>query len=557
MTSDHEANRPGPAKRRDVLPQREAELRREFERQPEAVGPVLELADLLVGLGRREEALNLYRQVVNAVEAGTQQQSRAHVQLASQLTLLGRDQEAAEHGATAQRLGGALPTERADLGVQGTTPEQLTQVSPAVRVDAGGAAQATETAVAGPPGALVAAWNDQRDGTVSGVWRLGTAWSDDGGESWTESLIRPPFAGADDYEGDPIAAYDPRTGDAWVGGVSFYQGGSIFVARRRAGQNSFSAPVVASKEPDGFYDKPLLVAGRGPSDPDSTRLYITYSGGLIWSDDLGRTWSPTVPLFPSEIYYQPRIGPDGTLWILSWDHDAGIWLRRSTDGGSTVGARTSVVTRMDAWLASDASRVPGSQRIPPLPSLAVGRDGTLYVVYCDTSSVTDGETDLDLFLTTSGNRGQTWTAPVLVNQDAPSSPALPGDQFAPWLEIDENGRLHLVFMDTRYHAQSDEDFEALIDVTYSFSDDGGVTWHETRVTGSSTSSTAAVWQGGPLVDDYQFIGDYIGLTVSDPKRPVVVYSAQSGNDLDIFSRSLEPPIFIDGFESGTLDAWSP
>ena len=368
------------------------------------------------------------------------------------------------------------------------------------------------------------------------IWRLGGAVSDDGGATWTEGLVPFPGERPERFEGDPMAAWDPRSGDSWIGGVRFYTGGGVYVARRPRGSAWFEEPVEVHAESNAFYDKPLMTAGPAPGSPDETRLYVVHARGLHSSTDLGQTWSPPVDLGEErpEVGHQPRVDAAGTLYILSWDREDGIWLRRSTDGGATVGPRRSVATRMGTWDFGEGLPVPGSYRVFPLPSLAIAGDGTLHVVWSDVTEVVDDEMNLDVYLTSSTDGGESWSAPVIVNGDADP----PGDQFNPWIETDGRGRLHVVYHDTGYHSQSDDAPAGLVDVTYAVSEDGGTTWAEARVTDTSTSSSDAVWVGG-TVEDYQFLGDYFGQTVTANGDVVVLYAAAPDGDLDIFSRRIE------------------
>ena len=535
----------------------EAMLRRSIELDPKDLESRYELGMLLTTRGRHHEAA----QTFEALLSRAPEDGNAYARLAAAHYFLGQKDSALAALDAAKRFGGRIPSalpalleEPTALPPNPMASGSLVDAGTAVRLDAGGSAQATETSIAGAGQNLVAAWNDQREGTANGVWRLGAAYSTDGGASWNESLMRPPGAVADDFEGDPMSAFDRRTGDTWIGGVSFYLGGSTYVARRRAGNNFFDTPVIVNDNPDLTYDKPLMTAGPGPGAPNTTRLYVTYSEGLQSSGDLGSTWGPLVPLgIPFlELAYQPRVDADGVLSIVSWDSGDTIWLRRSVDGGASVSPRQAVATRLDVWGLQDSTRVPGQFRAPSLPSLAIAPDGTLYVAYADTTSIVADNANLDLYLTHSTDGGNTWSIPAVLNTD--TNP--PGDQFAPWLEVDTEGRLHVLFFDTRFTPQDDDSTFGLVDVSYAFSDDGGMSWHESRITETSFSSADAVWKGATNVPDYQFIGDYLGLTVLDSGDVVVVYPSASSGDLNVYSRRLETPIFVDGFESGGLSAWS-
>ena len=81
-------------------------------------------------------------------------------------------------------------------------------IGPPIRLDVGGGVQAgNETTVSvsrANPLEVVAGWNDWRDSGPSEVIHSGFALSLDGGDTWTDSLLRPPLANQSTIEGDPI-----------------------------------------------------------------------------------------------------------------------------------------------------------------------------------------------------------------------------------------------------------------------------------------------------------------------------------------------------------------
>ncbi|MEM9597500.1 MAG: tetratricopeptide repeat protein [Acidobacteriota bacterium] len=536
-----EPSSPGPP-RPDDAPRVEAELRASLEREPDSVPHLRRLAALLEAQGRRDEAAAVFGRLLRA----DPEAEGVHLRLAS-LALLAGDDEGARRHLDLAHSGAPLPGALA-AAFSEVEPVLVSPIrglgDPPVRVDAGGGAQAAETSISGRGPVLVAAWNDQREPGSNGYWRLGGALSRDGGATWSEGLIRPGNNIPDIHEGDPMSAYDPRTGNLWVGGVRFFGGGNVYVARLRPGASAFDTAVVAAT-PNIVVDKPLMTAGPAPGNPNATRLYIAYSGGLEASANLGTTWNHLDDLAGiDEASYHPRVNADGALFLTSWDWTDGIWLRRSFDG-INLEARRRIATRTDYWSTQDATRVPGNFRAPPLPVLAIDPDGDLVVVYCDTASIFGGETDLDLYLIRSSDDGLTWTAPRSLH------PSDSGDQVAPWLEIDDGGRLHLVYYDTRYHPQSDADPVGLVDVTYAYSDDGGVTWFESRLTDTPTATDDTDWGG------YEFLGDYLGLTTLGDGGAMALYAAApGGGDLDVYAQRVGPGLFRDGFESGGTGAWS-
>lgn len=395
-------------------------------------------------------------------------------------------------------------------------------VGPAVRVDSGGIGAANETSVAISPAAplrLLSAWNDYRVGSA----RLGVSLSVDGGATWLDQLLRPPLANQTLEEGDPMTAYDPRTGKLWAGGIAFGAGGGVFVAALDFGATSFAPTVMANMT--AAADKGWMAAGPDPLNLSATRLYVAYNQGLLTSTDEGQNWNSAVSL-GSGFAFLPRVGPAGEVYVSFWSGGGPIFLWRSFDGGQTMLGPTQIANRMDFW-TDGSDRVPGDFRVPPLPSMAVDpTTGDLHAIFCDTTDVTGLETNLDLYWTTSTDQGINWSPPVVFHGD--SIPT--ADQFFPWLEIDAEGRLHVVWFDTRHNAQLDADPAALIDVHYAYSEDSGQNWSEQRITSCSFSSADDGFGG-------TFMGDYLGLATAGG-RTLVAYPDTSSGDPNVYVRSI-------------------
>jgi hypothetical protein len=179
---------------------------------------------------------------------------------------------------------------------------------------------------------------------------------------------------------------------------------------------------------------------------------------------------------------------------------------------------------MDVWDTHGSDRFPGTFRVPSLNYLAVDpNDGTLYCAYFDTTNWDGGNRNVDIYLTISTDQGSNWSTPQVVNGD--SSPA--GDQFWPWIEVDQEGRLHLLYLDTRHTVQNDGVQHGMFDAYYALSVDGGASFTEYRLTPASFDSYYA---GGSS----QFLGDYLGLAVGGDYVYPCYPSTQNGNP-DIFT----------------------
>ena len=478
----------------------------------------------------------------------------AHARLAVVRYYSGDLEAARDHYGQARRLAAPVPSVLASLLENGSPAVATVRqggagaaVGPQVRIDAGGNGRANEISAAGVAspagGEIVATWNDYR--SPGGEIRVGVATSVDGGATWTDQLVRPPVPNQSGVEGDPMTAYDRVTGDLWVGGISFLAGGGVFVARKPPGSTTFEPAVMALA---GGADKGWMASGAAPSGGPERRLYVTYDRGVQWSGDLGQTWS-AVRSLGFGLGFLPRVGAQGRLYVSFWDTASEYFLLRSDDGGATLSAPLPIATRLDPWGTHDPTRVPGTFRVPPLIYLALDpADETLYGIYFDTTSIAGSERDVDLYFTRSTDQGDSWTTPRILGPVG----GQPGDQFFPWLEVDDDGHLHMVFFDTRNTAQTDEDASAFIDAYYATSADRGDTWTETRL-------TSIPWDSATEQDSFnQFIGDYLGLAIAG-KNVFPVYLSSQNGDSDVFTHLVDasgPPLFSDGFESGDTSAWS-
>ncbi len=507
-------------------------------------------ADALNRDGQRDASNAQLREAI-AIDPGY---AKAHARLAAQLTMLGDIEAAKPHADLAEQLGGTLPSvlrTRLDRGFppapempQAGAPTPPPVVGEQVRIDDDPVqARANETSASASdfnPMVAVAGWNDYRS-DIRSFFSLTT----DGGETWDEFVLRPPAQFQSSVEGDPMCAHDHRNGYLWAGAISFGFNGGLYIARLDPGQSEFNDPVMMVV--DGGVDKGWLAAGANPfapGNPNLTKLYCAFNFGLVSSDDLGDTWSGITSL-GFGLGFLPRVGPDGELYILSWDFEDGIQLHRSFDGGDTILGPDIIATRMDVW-GIDGTRFPGSFRVPPLNYMAVDpTSGDLYVVYFDTTQVVAGSTTVDLYFLKSTDRGANWTEPVAITQGDPGIE----DHFFPWLEVDANGRIHMVYFNSR---GSDQDSFGLIDAVYSYSDDAGETWSPSVLTPFPYNSEQ---DGNP---GNTFIGDYLGLALAGDRAYPVYNSNQNGN-ADIFAHAIvtpppggDCPEDLDG--SGTVDS---
>ncbi len=379
--------------------------------------------------------------------------------------------------------------------------------------------------------------NPKNPKQAAAAWQVNVsaAYSQDGGETWKVAEGTAPK----DYRvsGDVSLAYD-AAGHAILCYIAFDKLGSmnywargatrngIFIRRSLDGGQTWepeAIPVFAHDSTPGipFEDKPWVVADT--SSPHAGNLYIGWTQFTLAASDLvfsrstdgGKTWSKPIKL--SSVSGLPRddngalegfhgvVGPDGTLYTI-WDGRDGIMMAVSHDGGATFSKERLIIAAGPGYFGIEGvQRSNGFPQIGLDPRSAIGSKndprsaiggkddprgvkagGILYVAWSDYSNG-----DVDVFVASSSDRGQTWNKPVRVNTD----PIHNGnDQFFQWLAVDpESGAVNLIFYDRRTDNR-------LTTVTLARSTDGGQTFQN------------YTWDPEGFEAEGDFLGDYLAIT---------------------------------------------
>ena len=189
----------------------------------------------------------------------------------------------------------------------------------------------------------------------------------------------------------------------------------------------------------------------------------------------------------------PCVSPDGEIYV-SWAGPLGLVFDKSTDGGETWGSDIFVSDMPGGWDFD----VPGIYRCNGMPitmcDISNSPDrGTIYIVWADQRN---GTTNTDIFLSKSTDKGNTWSIPVKVNNDATAR-----HQFFVWSTIDQStGHLWFVFYDRRNTTGSETDVYA------AKSTDGGVTFDNFKISEKPFTPTSGV-----------FFGDYTNIAAFNGK----------------------------------------
>ena len=388
--------------------------------------------------------------------------------------------------------------------------------------------QATVTALTKPgfftePGIAISQLDP---GKVAAIYQdnVHIAFSGDAGANWTDvPNVAPPQWRV---SGDVSVTYDNQ-GHAIASFMAFNQlgtegywahnapAGGLYIRRSLDGGKTWESQArtviehVGHPPPPLWEDKPIIVADQSHG-PHAGNLYVgwtrwTLTGSEILlsrSTDDGVSWST-----PMEIDAHPGlprddtganegfwgvVGPDSTLYAV-WADTSHIAFTLSTDGGRRFAkARDIIPTAPIMYGIADLDRANGFPQLAIDPRATPGAPhGRLYVAWADYRNG-----GVDVFLSTSVDNGNHWTAATRVNDDPLHNGA---DHFFPALAVDPvTGDVYVSFYDRRADSH-----DQAVTVTLARSTDHGNTF------------VNYAWTKQPFTMGNVFMGDYTGLAARD------------------------------------------
>lgn len=335
--------------------------------------------------------------------------------------------------------------------------------------------------------------------------------SSDGGATWESGGMTSPYG----VWGDPAIEVD-TSGNFYFFHLSSPPEGEgehidrIVCQKSTDNGNSWETATYTGLNGSKKQDKEWCVIDR-----TNNNIYVTWtqfdgyrstnpldSSTILFSKslDLGATWSE-----PKRINKHagtcldddntmegavPAVGPEGQIYV-AWAGPNGIVFNRSEDEGETWLEEEILIDEMPGgWRLS----IPGLMRANGFPivkcDLSGGPNhGTIYVNWSDQRN---GEDNTDIWLAKSTDQGNTWSAPIRVNDDESGR-----HQFFCWMDIDQtNGDLYTVFYDRRAYSDNQTD------VYLARSTNGGESFVNRKISES------------PFIPDEEvFFGDYTNITV--------------------------------------------
>jgi hypothetical protein len=230
------------------------------------------------------------------------------------------------------------------------------------------------------------------------------------------------------------------------------------------------------------------------SPSDSSRILFSSSS------DHGNTWSPVSRISSkggdcvdddnTVEGATPCVGPNGEVYV-AWAGPDGLVFNKSLNGGTTwLPNETFVSTIPGGW----DYNIYGVNRCNGLPFTACDISNSPYKgnIYINWSDQRNGLNNTDVWICRSANGGNTWSAPIRVNDDTGAH-----QQFLSSMTIDQTtGYIYVLFYDRRNEVLAGE-----TEVYLAVSKDGGNTFKNIKVSQSSFRPDAST-----------FFGDYTGIT---------------------------------------------
>lgn len=354
--------------------------------------------------------------------------------------------------------------------------------------------------------------------------------STDGGYTWQHGILNSPYG----VNGDPVVLAD-STGKFYY--FHLVQDLSRIVCHTKDGVLSpWSSESFTANYNDYDIDKEWAAL-----DPATGNLYASWTRFNTWgssspqdstdifmakSTDGGQTWGEQKLIsniggnatggFGSVHGSYLATGAGGKVYAAWWS-PAGLMFDRSLDEGDTWLDTDIHVTGFPVqWLVT----IPGIQTGVSFPVIAADRSngphsGNIYINWTDKRN---GAGNADVWIVKSTDGGDTWSAPIKVNDDGPGK-----HQFFNYMTVDQvTGKIYVIFYDRRNYA------DTRTDVYVAISNDGGETFANHRISDTPFVPYSTL-----------FFGHYIAIAAHDD-HVFATWMRMDEGELSLWGARIDP-----------------
>jgi len=373
------------------------------------------------------------------------------------------------------------------------------------------------------PNNIVIVWR-QFDSVLSNFRQAGHGYSFDAGVHWT--FPGPLTPGT--FRSDPVVDSD-SAGAFYYN--SLHSDLSMDVFKSLDGGVNWLTPVPAFGG-----DKNWIAVDRSGGIGDGNVYGIwQLSGGCCGSriftrsSDGAESFEEPVGVTNTPILGTVAVGPDGEVLVAGiegFGNDFAVARSNNAQDPDEIPSFVGTTVDLGGGLGSPPGDNPNPGGLTGQTWVAVDRSnsktrGNVYVLQ---SVNPPGSDPQDVNVITSTDGGRTWSAPVRVNDDPPSTNAW---QWFGTLGVAPNGRLDAVWNDTRETGVAN-----LSRLYYAYSYDAGHTWSK-NVPVSPVFDSHVGWP------NQNKIGDYYGI-VADDLGSGVAYSATFNGEQDVYYVNVFP-----------------